>query len=422
VSQPLQPKAPAASADEVPETCSASAAPVRPGRAGWVAETVLLGSGVFANIASSVLIPALPLIEDSFAGEPDAALLTKMIVSAASIATIFVSMFAGALVARFGRRRVLIAAYGVFVVAGVAGMWLPSLVAIIVSRVFVGAAGALIVALGITLIGDFYDAAPRDRRIGVSHAVGALLIGLLVPFAGYLSDFDWRWAFLIHLFGLPLLACVVASRDLERLDARMAERRAEARPRARIPPLVWALGALTLCAGMVGYSSQIYAPFHLRHIGAYTGAAAGVMFAVSLMSSVVSSILYAEVRRWLSPLALFGLVFIGWSAGLALLAQSHDLVSAGWAMAVIGFAGGALGPNLFSVVSAITSEEARPHSVGLIKGIYFSGPFVGPAAMQLIYQRNGVDAALVTLAAIAAGVFVVCAILAVRHRPKGVLI
>jgi MFS family permease len=361
-----------------------------------------LGSGLFGNLAMSILSPALPVIQASFAGVANAAYLTKFLISAVGLATVSVSLAAGPLVDRFGRRRVLLTAYALFVVAGTIGLWLPTLPSIIVSRVVAGAAGALIVATGITLIADLYQDRPRERRIGASHAIGALLLGLLVPFAGYLADFNWRWAFLIHLIGLPMLACVYFSDDLGRLDERLTERiTAQPNSGTRFPESTLPLALLTLVAGAIGYSVQIYVPFHLRLIGSASAATAGAMFSITVLSSITTSFLYAEVRRWIAPAGIFCVVFLGWSAGLATITFSTSVLGVAVGMAVTGLAGGLLGPNLFSLVAAITTDSNRPRTVGLIKGIYYAGPFVGPTALHSIDQRHGPDGALLGLAATA---------------------
>jgi MFS family permease len=380
-------------------------------------EVALLGAGLFGNLAMSVLSPALPVIQAHFADVPNVAYLTKFLVSVVGLATIAVSLFAGPLIDGFGRRRVLLAAYALFVVAGTIGMWLPTLPMIIVSRVIAGAAGALIVTTGITLIADIYQGRPRERRIGVNHAIGALMLGVLVPFAGYLADFNWRWAFLIHLIGLPMLVCVYFSGDLGRLDQRM---RTKTNSGSRYPESTFALCLLTLVAGAIGYSVQIYVPFHLRLIGSVSAATAGAMFSITVLFSVATSFMYAEVRRLIAPAGIFCAVFLGWSAGLSTIAFTTSVLGVGAGMAITGLAGGLLGPNLFATVASATTDANRPRTVGLIKGIYYAGPFVGPTALHVVDQRHGPDGALVTLAA-AAGVMciVMCGVwrrLAAVHR------
>jgi len=143
---------------------------------------------------------------------------------------------------------------------------------------------------------------------------------------------------------------------------------------------------------------QIYVPFHLRLIGSASAAMAGAMFSITVLSSITTSFLYAEVRRWVVPTGIFCVVFLGWSAGLATITSSTSVLGVGVGMAVTGLAGGLLGPNLFSVVAAVTTDANRPRTVGLIKGIYYAGPFIGPTALHVVDQRHGPDGALLALA------------------------
>jgi MFS family permease len=390
-------------------------------KVGWTAETILLGSGVFGNIAMSSLSPALPKIEQAFGGA-EADYLTKMLVSATGLGVIMVSPFTGTLVRRFGRRAVLVGAYAVYLVFGLMGMVLPTLPLIIASRFVAGATGAVIVAMGLILIGDFYQDRPRERRIGASHAIGALVLALLVPVAGFLADVNWRLAFLIHLPALPMLLVATASRDLASAD-RVVQAAGKAGRRAgRLPAAVWLILLLALFAGGIGYSVQIFVPFHLRDIGAHSAGLAGIMLAVTLVTSVATSFLYAEVRRFVSAPAVFAIVMGGWALGLGITAVTTTVLGTLIGMGVTGLAGGLVGPNMFSAVSALTKDDAaRAHSVGLVKGIYYFGPFFGPSMLQLLSLQTHAETALLSLSAVGASVALVCLAAAFVARRRGPL-
>ena len=384
-------------------------------KVGWSAEAILLGSGMFGNIAMSTLSPALPKIELSFGGA-EADYLTKMVVSATGLGVIVVSPFTGTLVRRFGRRPVVIGAYTAFLLFGLVGMILPSLPLIIASRFVTGGAAAVVVAMGLILIGDFYQGRPRERRIGASHAIGALLVAGIIPIAGYLADISWRLAFLVHVAALPMLIIAIGSREIGGVHE--VAPLAPGAKRTRIPPAVWLIMLLTLMAGGIGYSVQIFMPFHLRGIGAQSAGLAGTMLGICVLFSVLTSFLYAEVRRFASVAAVFALVMFGWSIGLAVTALTTTVTGTLIGMIVIGLAGGLVGPNIFSAVSALTTDSARAHSVGMTKGVYYFGPFFGPTVLQLLSLQTHADQALIALAAFAAGFGVLCAITALIVRSR----
>jgi MFS family permease len=374
----------------------------------WRLETILLGSGVFGNIAMSTLSPALPKIEQAFGGA-EADYLTKMLISATGLGVIMVSPFTGTLARRFGRRAVVVGAYAIFLVFGMLGMLLPTLPLIIATRFVAGAAGAVIVAMALILIGDFYLERPRERRIGASHAIGAVVLAALVPVAGFLADINWRLSFVIHLAALPMLLLALTSRDLADA-ARSAEAVSaggDARS-ARFPPAVWLILLLALFAGGIGYSVQIFVPFHLRDIGAHSAGLAGVMLAVTLVTSMTTSFLYAEVRRFISVPVVFAIVFGGWALGLGVTAVTTTVMGTLIGMGITGLAGGLVGPNMFSAVSALTTDSARAHSIGVVKGIYYFGPFFGPTMLQLLSLQKHPETALLSLSATGATLAAIC--------------
>ena len=177
---------------------------------------------------------------------------------------------------------------------------------------------------------------------------------------------------------------------------------------------------LTLMAGGIGYSVQIFMPFHLRGIGAESAGLAGTMLGICVLFSVMTSFLYAEVRRFVSVAAVFAIVMFGWSLGLAITALTVTVTGTLIGMIVIGLAGGLVGPNIFSAVSALTTDSARAHSIGMTKGIYYFGPFFGPTVLQLLSLQTHADQALTALAAFAAGFGVLCvgvAIFVATRRP-----
>jgi MFS family permease len=375
----------------------------------WRAEAVLLGSGMFGNVAMSALSPALPKIEQAFAGTPNVEYMTKLIVAAVGLGVILITPFTGLMIRRFGRRAVVVGAYSVFLVVGMAGMFLPSLPLVIASRFITGGAGAVVVAMGLILIGDHYEGHARERRIGACHAIGALLVGVVIQAAGFLADVNWRYAFLVHLTAIPMLLLALASPELARPELEAAAQPvADRARRERLPAAVWLIGFVTVAAGAIGYSVQIFVPFHLRDIGANSAALASTMIVITVVTSVATSLLYADVRRFLSPAAVFALGFAGWATGLALTGLTHTVASTIGAMVVIGLAGGLMGPNIFSLLSAVTPDPVRPRAIGLIKGIYYFGPFIGPTVLQLLSLQRRAETALLALAVFGATFAVLC--------------
>jgi MFS family permease len=296
-------------------------------------------------------------------------------------------------------------------------MFIPSLPVLIATRFLAGGAGAVIVAMALILIGDHYTGRPRERRIGISHALGAFLIGLVLQVAGLLANVNWRYAFLVHLTAVPMLLFALMSKDLA-VSGELKGADQDRSKREPFPPVVWAIGLLTLGAGAIAYSWSMFTPFHLKNIGAYTPSTASLLIVITVFASVITSLLYGEIRRFLSSSMVFAVALLGWGAGFAATAMTDDLHVIYACMCFVGLAGGLVGPNIFSVVSSVTNDAVRPRAVGVVKGIYYFGPFFGPTVLKALGLQKEPETALMSLAIFSGCLGVICLVGAVFLRGR----
>ncbi|WP_246777175.1 MFS transporter [Microvirga sp. VF16] len=130
---------------------------------------VLLMAASLTTMANATISPALPGLERLFADDPNAAMLVRLLVPAPSIAVAILAPFAGIVADRYGRRRMLLTGVGLFVLAGCAGLLLPDLPAIFVSRLILGDAVALIMTAQTALVGDYFTGAGRNALTGFRY-------------------------------------------------------------------------------------------------------------------------------------------------------------------------------------------------------------------------------------------------------------
>ena len=127
----------------------------------------LLMAAMLTTMANATISPALPGLERLFAQDPDAAMLTRMLVTAPSLSVAIFAPLAGLAMDRTGRRRPLLIGIILFVTAGCAGLVLPSLSTILASRLLLGIAVALIMTAQTALVADYFSGA--DRRCCRTH-------------------------------------------------------------------------------------------------------------------------------------------------------------------------------------------------------------------------------------------------------------
>ncbi|MBY8821020.1 MFS transporter [Sphingomonas colocasiae] len=382
-------------------------------RTHWSTEALLLGSGMFAPLAMSALSPVLPKIQQAFGGTTDAAFMTKATVMVVGIAMIIASPLSGALVRKLGARRLLAGCYTLFLVAGVAGMMLPTLPGIVATRLFVGAAAAVIVALAISLIGTLYEGRARERRIGAIHGLGAALLAMLVPTSGLLGDLGgWRMAFLVHLVALPFLILTLISPDLATIQK---DPQHGARASSSIRPVL-GIALVAILAGSITFSIPVFEPFRLVEIGVRSSAVAGAMFSITVGFSVASSLAFGELRRFAPNAILFLLAFGFWACGLTVVGFATTIQGVASGMVLIGLGGGLVGPTIFSLVASLSSDADRARNTGLVKGVYYAGPFLGPSALHLAFPHEPASTSLFALASLAGLLAVAACMMATRSR------
>jgi MFS family permease len=361
-------------------------------------EAILLGSGVFGSLALSALSSVLPQIQAAYHDLPHAAYWTKAVVTIDGIA-MAAAPFTGLVVrALGGPRRTLMACYTLFLVAGLSGALLSSLFAIIASRLLVGLAGATLMTLAITLIGDRYAGRSREFRIGINLAVTSLLIGILVPFAGWLGDRGgWRWAFAVHLLALPFLAFAFLARDLGQFRH---QRQASSGPPSALAPMI-PIALLAGVAGSIALSIPIFLPFHVREIGITRAAIAGSMFTLMAGASVVASASFGVLRRYRSTTAIFVIAFGLWAIGLAITGGAHTLPMVMVGALVIGCGGGLVQPCLFSIVANMSAPASLARNNGLVKGFFYGSPLIGTTILQALLGHLPAAVSLLALGGVA---------------------
>jgi EmrB/QacA subfamily drug resistance transporter len=179
----------------------------------------------------TILASALPTIASSFGGLAD---LSWVVVAYLLTATIGAPLY-GHLGDRFGRRRMMLVALGIFTVASLACALAPTLIALIAARALQGLGGGGLMTLAQSLIGEHVSPRERGRFSGYFATVFALASTSGPVLGAYLTEhFSWRAVFVINL-PLGLIAALLALRiPLTPMP-----------PRARFRPDV--IGALLFC-------------------------------------------------------------------------------------------------------------------------------------------------------------------------------
>ncbi|MCB1196262.1 MFS transporter, partial [bacterium] len=166
---------------------------------------ILLITSSLVVIGGAAVVPALPQIRDQFITVPHSDLLARMILALPNLMITLCAFFAGWIIDRIGRRKLLISGLFLYVASGSLPFFLTSIYPILLCRLVFGIALASLMTTSTTLIADYFSGEQRNRLMGVQAgcmAFGAMAVLLL---SGFCADISWRAPFLMYLCAL----CVI---------------------------------------------------------------------------------------------------------------------------------------------------------------------------------------------------------------------
>ena len=129
---------------------------------------------------------------------------------------------AGLLGDRYGRKKVMLFALGMFGVGSAACAYSTSVVEFLAARLLVGLAGAGVIVMAITALTVLFSKEERPKAVGVWAAANFLALPIGPILGGWLlTNYWWGWVFLINvpvaLIGMAAVAALVPeSRASER--------------------------------------------------------------------------------------------------------------------------------------------------------------------------------------------------------------
>ncbi len=275
-----------------------------------------------APLSVDIYLPALPMLQRTFAADEARTLLT---LSAFLVGFGAGQLFLGPLSDRFGRKRPLLAGLALYLVASVGCALADSITAVIVWRFLQAVGGCAVPVMVQSMVRDLFD---RDQGARM-FSLNMLVMGV-APIAAPLIGgqvmlwFDWRAIFwVLAAFGVLALVCAVALPE-----TLSAARRNQAHPVAmilgygelfqsrRYVGYVFGLG-FYYCAlfGFIAGSPFVY----IEHFGV-SPQYYGFLFGLNIIGMMAGSFLNARIvlRRGSDRLLRIGL-FIG-LGGAVLLA------------------------------------------------------------------------------------------------------
>lgn len=359
---------------------------------GFMTGIALLLPITLTTMAIVLLAPIVPQLMAEFSHVPHHEYLVPMVLTLPALCVAILCPFAGILGDYFGRRKLLLASFIIYTLVGVAPVFLTGLTSILISRVGVGIAEALIYVLSTTMIGDYFKGQQRDRWLAGQTAFASMSALLFFNVGGMLGEFGWRAPFWVYLSALAMFVLVWRYTWEPSDDAHpAAEALAPPRnlgwlgfPWSRMAMIV----AITIYGSVFFYTMQIQAASGLTELGLTSAARIGFLASVASIGVPLGTLVYSRIGRigvGKLLLAEFALLAIGF----LLMGRSGTVTGFLVGCFINQLGAGMLLPTLLVWSMSILPFEFRSRGTGFWQSAFSLGQWLSPLVVTFLALRTG---------------------------------
>lgn len=351
----------------------------------------LLLAASLTTMANATISPALPGIERLFADDPNAALLTRLLVPAPSLSVALFAPLAGFAADRIGRRSMLLIGVVLFVIAGCAGLILPDLRSIFVSRLVLGIAVALIMTAQTALIGDYFTGDDRNALTGLQISARNFGGLVFISLAGWAAALSPRLPFAIYGLAavfLPLMwLTIVEPPRIAAAPGTMPAGSRDGHPSWR--SLLAALVLLQGVTNMIFFLMPTQISFFLEARGYESAAMTGTVLGLLMIAGGCSALLYRRVQRAIGSAGIFAAGYAAMALGFLLLSRSSSMPSLCAAALLIGTGYALVSPSFVAMALDLAPRRSRGKAGGILTASIFIGQFCSPLVSTPLIAAQG---------------------------------
>jgi len=370
----------------------------------------ILAATLMTPMDVPMISPVLPEVQSVFGvSESRAGLLITLY----ALPGIVLAPVIGALADRVGRRYVLSGCLVVFGLAGFAVWFTDDFSVALGLRVVQGfAAGSVLSALAMTVVGDRYTGRQHDAVMGVTSAMLSLGTAAYPVIGGYLATRVWNAPFLMYALTLPVAGLVLWTLDERNTNTETSDRGYLREALQTIPARrAFALyGVMFLSFSLLFGGLYTALPFYLTGRFGVTATTVGLVTSAVLLVTAVVSTQNWRVTTRLSTAKHLAVGFLLYAVGFLIVGFVDNQAALIGGLLVFGVGSGLVTPTLFGGISSLAPTHVRGGVMSLQTTTIGISQAVGPIAFTLLsgkigYQRTLLGAGLG--AAVVAGVLFV---------------
>lgn len=346
-----------------------------------------------AAATQSAIVPLLPRLSHTYGLSPAAG---AFLLAAPGLATLAISLPAGALADRLGARRVTVAATALLSAAGVAQA-VPSYPILLAGRLAFGLAYGVLWTTGVAWMSSAHQEAgsPRLGAVATSAAVG-MVAGPAI--GGVLADqFGLAAPFLVVAVLAGALAIALrsqpASQAQRTADPRGVRLRGFATSALKHRGVLTGAAILTI-SGAVGGVTQLLVPLELHRAG-FSASATGIAFSAAAGLYIVASALVLRLGRRATTVRWATLA--GLALGLSLLPGTFETGAAAIVamMVVATIPRAAVSTVAYPLATASAARAGLSDGlvIGVLNGTWAAGLVLAPLLAGAVVQLAGPEPA-----------------------------
>lgn len=340
---------------------------------------ILLVTSGLTVLVTAILGPSLPAMQAHFQDVPGADFLVPLTMTAPMLMMAGLSVFAGELADRWGRKRLLVWATALYGIVGTLPLLLDTLSAIIASRFALGAMEAVLMTISTTMIGDYYDGARRERFMSLQTTVAASSAFVFNNLGGLIAEQGWRAPYAVFAASLLLAPLMAAYLWEPRCRASMTAEQVAADAGAFRPGLLAFICVLGCVLGIVFLTVPVHFGYLHGAIGVQSPAQIGMAYGINSLGVIAGTLVFGWVLARHLPVAgqlAIGALIAG--IGFVLMRGAADYPTLTAAGFVNGLGCGILLPAMVTWNMRVLPLSRRGVGIGAYQSCFFFGLFANP--------------------------------------------
>ena len=360
---------------------------------------IVFGITLMGVMGVSSIAPAFPRIaEDLGLSSREVGLLLTVF----TVPGIFLAPILGFLSDRLGRKQIVVPALLLFGAAGSACAFTESFPALLLLRFIQGVGAASLTSLSVTLLGDLYEGANRERAVGYNASALSIGTASYPVIGGALAAIGWRYPFLLSLIAVPIAVGVLLFLPVPKPggDGAIVGQIGAVLRNARRRGII-TLSILAILVFVLLYGAYLaYMPFLLEErFGAPSPLVGAVMATMSVATALVAS-QHGRIAAHLSTGWILTLGFLCYSGALLVIPMMPTIALVPVGTLIYGTAQGLTIPTIQSQIAGRAPMELRGATVAANAMAIRLGQTLGPLLTGFVYAAGGVRSVFFAAAAV----------------------